>query len=152
MRGVHHPALRGLVPELVGTASLRPANALLSTVRNATKVLGPSLSGLLVVAVGSGPAIACDAVSYAVAAGCLTRLPGHGAAPARRPASVWAGVRGGWREFRRVRWAGPATLSFFVINLVQTGTWQILGPALTERAAGRAAWGSCSAPGASDCW
>ncbi|MFJ9617521.1 MFS transporter [Streptomyces noursei] len=135
------PALRGLVPELVGTASLRPANALLSTVRNATKVLGPSLSGLLVVAVGSGPAIACDALSYAVAAGCLTRLPGHGAAPARRPASVWAQVRGGWREFRRIRWAGPATLSFFVINLVQTGTWQILGPALTERAAGRAAWG-----------
>ncbi|WP_207305031.1 hypothetical protein [Streptomyces noursei] len=28
-----------------------------------------------------------------------------------------------------------------MINLVQTGTWQILGPALTERTAGRAVWG-----------
>ncbi|MFF2811295.1 MFS transporter [Streptomyces sp. NPDC058000] len=135
------PALRGLVPELVGTAALRPANALLSTVRNAAKVLGPSLSGLLVVAVGSGPAITCDAVSYAVAAGCLARLPGGAGGHARVPVALWSGIRDGWREFRRVRWAGPATLSFFVINLVQTGTWQILGPALTERTAGRAAWG-----------
>ncbi|GCB94298.1 MFS transporter [Streptomyces noursei] len=77
------PALRGLVPEVVGAAALRPANALLSTVRNAAKVLGPSLSGGLVVAVGSGPAIVCDAVSFAVAAGCLARLPGDGARPAR---------------------------------------------------------------------
>ncbi|MFE3772509.1 MFS transporter [Streptomyces sp. NPDC059122] len=135
------PALRGVVPELVGTAALRPANALLSAVRNAAKVLGPSLSGLLVVAVGSGPAIAGDAVSYAVAAGCLARLPGDRGGRTRAPASVWSGIRGGWREFRRVRWAAPATLSFFVINLVQTGTWQILGPVLTERTAGRAAWG-----------
>ncbi|GAA2669226.1 MFS transporter [Streptomyces lunalinharesii] len=135
------PALRGLVPEVVGAAALRPANALLSTVRNAAKVLGPSLSGGLVVAVGSGPAIVCDAVSFVVAAGCLARLPGDGSRPARAAGPLWAAVRGGWREFGRVRWAAPATLSFFVINLVQTGTWQILGPALTERTAGRAAWG-----------
>ncbi|MCZ0974531.1 hypothetical protein O1L55_31160 [Streptomyces albulus] len=108
MRGVHHAELRGLVPEVVGAAALRPANALLSTVRNAAKVLGPSLSGGLVVAVGSGPAIVCDAVSFAVAAGCLARLPGTGRGPRGRRGR-WAAVRGGWREFGRVRWAGPAT-------------------------------------------
>ncbi|MFB7635190.1 MFS transporter [Streptomyces sp. NPDC056149] len=135
------PALRGLLPELVGGAALRPANALLATARNVAKVLGPSLSGLLVAVVGSGPALAGDAVSYAVAAGCLLRLRAGEGRPAQRPRSVWSEILGGWREFRRIRWLGPPTLAFFVINLVQTGTWQVLGPALTERTAGRAVWG-----------
>ncbi|MEW1656085.1 MFS transporter [Streptomyces sp. NPDC093707] len=135
------PALRGLLPELVDTAALRPANALLSTVRNVAKVAGPSASGLLVAVAGSGPALALDAVSYAVAAGCLLRLPSTGRGPARRPGSVRTQLRAGWREFRRICWLGPPTLAFFVINLVQTGTWQILGPTLTERTAGRAVWG-----------
>ncbi|WP_052230198.1 MFS transporter [Streptomyces sp. CT34] len=135
------PALRGVVPELVGAARLRSANALLGSVRNATKVLGPGLSGGCVLVVGSGPAIAFDALTYLVAAGCLARVSLRGGAPDRRRSSVAAEIRDGWREFRRIRWVWLGTLSFFVVNLVQTGTWQILGPALTRQAGGAAAWG-----------
>ncbi|WP_460334949.1 MFS transporter [Actinoallomurus acanthiterrae] len=135
------PALRGVVPLLVDKAQLRQANALLGSVRNATKILGPSLSGVLVVAAGSGPALAFDALTYVLAAGCLTRLPSTGAMPKAGSATLLADIRDGWTEFRRIRWVWMGTASFCVINLVQTGTWQILGPALTEQLSGEATWG-----------
>ncbi|MEV4442020.1 MFS transporter, partial [Streptomyces sp. NPDC049577] len=106
------PALRGLLPELVGKSRLRQANALLGSVRNATKILGPSASGLLVVAAGGGPALAFDALTYLVAAGCLARLPLAAGTPPRS-ASLLADIREGWAEFRRIRWVCAGTLSFF---------------------------------------
>jgi len=160
------PALRGVVPQLVDPSRLREANSLLGSVRNATKIVGPSLSGLLVVAVGSGPAIAFDAATFLAAAVCLARLPlppvrepaapirpvqpgqaspvGPGpvtaAAPVRR-ATLLADIGAGWSEFRRLPWVWVSTLSFGLMNLVQTGTWQILGPTLTKQVSGIATWG-----------
>ncbi|MGW7486365.1 MFS transporter [Streptomyces sp. NPDC054786] len=135
------PALRGVVPQLVDRTQLRQANALLGSVRNATKVLGPSLSGLLVVASGSGPALAFDALTYLLAAGCLTRLAVAATAARTRPTALLTGIREGWTEFRRIPWVWRGAVSFCVINLVQTGTWQILGPALTRQSSGEATWG-----------
>ncbi|MFJ6216829.1 MFS transporter [Streptomyces sp. NPDC092296] len=140
------PALRGVVPELVDKSQLRQANSLLGSTRNATKIFGPSLSGLLVVSVGSGPAIAFDALTFLLAAGCLARLSLTGSAPAPRATSTSAtsmltDIREGWTEFRRIRWVWVVAACFCVINLVQTGTWQILGPALTKQLSGEATWG-----------
>ncbi|MFE1776034.1 hypothetical protein [Streptomyces sp. NPDC059008] len=53
------PALRGFVPQLVGKARIREANALLGSVRNATKILGPSLSGPSRIGPGSGRQLSC---------------------------------------------------------------------------------------------
>lgn len=36
---------------------------------------------------------------------------------------------------------GRVPLSFCLVNLVQTGTWQILGPELTRQISGEATWG-----------
>lgn len=136
------PALRGIVPQLVGKARLRQANALLGAMRNATKILGPSVSGVLVMLTGSGPALAFDALTGLLATLCLSRLPlAAGAAAPTRPVPLLTGIREGWTEFRRLGWVWWGTLSFCVINLVQTGTWQILGPALTEELSGKATWG-----------
>ena len=140
------PALRGIVPQLVGRGELQQANALLGSMRNATKIFGPSLSGVLVVSVGSGPAIAFDAVTYLLAAGCLLRLPLADGPTAPRPAKGRAAVmltdiREGWTEFRRIRWVWVVCASFCLMNLVQTGTWQILGPQLTSQLGGEASWG-----------
>ncbi|MEU6660023.1 MFS transporter [Streptomyces sp. NPDC046821] len=139
------PALRGIVPQLVDKSRLRQANSLLGSARNATKTLGPSLSGVLVVTVGSGPAIAFDAVTYAVAAGFLARLTDanirtYKGISKRRPTAL-ADIRVGWDAFRAIRWVWVGTLSFCLLNLVQTGTWQILGPQLTRQLSGEAAWG-----------
>ena len=135
------PALRGVVPQLVDRDRLQQANALLGSMRNATRVFGPSLSGVLVVTVGSGPAIGFDAVTYLLAAGCLARLSLTGAAPAPRSAGLLGDIREGWGEFRRIPWVWTVSLAFCLINLVQTGTWQILGPELTSSLSGEATWG-----------
>ncbi|MFJ4899934.1 MFS transporter [Streptomyces sp. NPDC088727] len=136
------PALRGVLPQLVDRTRLQQANSLLGTARNATKILGPSLSGVLVVAVGSGPAIAFDAFTYLLAAGLLARLTFAGATdPPRRPTGLAADIRDGWTEFRAIRWVWIGTLAFCLVNLAQTGTWQILGPQLTRRLSGEETWG-----------
>ncbi|MFC6342179.1 MFS transporter, partial [Nocardioides hankookensis] len=54
------PALAGIVPALVPRAQLQPANVLLSMMRNALAILGPSVSAALVVTVGPGWALAVD--------------------------------------------------------------------------------------------
>ncbi|MFC6155053.1 MFS transporter [Kribbella jiaozuonensis] len=123
------PALRGLVPELVEKDELRRANALLSSVRNGTKIVGPAVAGVLVAVVGSGPTIAVDAVSYLAAAVLLGRL--------RAGSPTALVVRRGWREFRSIRWVWAVTLSSALMNLAQTGAWQVLGPPL----AGAKLWG-----------
>ncbi|MFI7690132.1 MFS transporter [Nonomuraea sp. NPDC049655] len=136
------PALRGIVPQLVAKDRIRQANALLGSVRNATKILGPSLSGIAVAAVGGGPAIAFDALTYLLAAGCLARLSLPAAPAAPRPSSgMPADIRDGWTEFRRIRWVWTVSACFCVVNLVQVGAWQILGPVLTRQLSGEETWG-----------
>ncbi|WP_433562781.1 MFS transporter [Nocardia sp. CA-151230] len=134
------PALRGIVPELVADDALQRANSLLAGTRNATKILGPTAAGVLVDTVGGGWAIAVDAASFLVAGALLTRLRvAPVAAPART--GLWRELRAGWRTFRGIRWVWVITVAFFLINLLYAGVWQILGPALTRRRAGDAAWG-----------
>ncbi len=136
------PALRGIVPQLVPGVRVRQANALLASVRNSTKILGPSLSGIVVAVAGGGPAIAFDALTYLLAAGFLARLSLAAAPTSPRPSSrMLADIRDGWTAFRHVRWVWTVSLCFCVINLVQVGTWQILGPVLTRQLSGEEAWG-----------
>jgi len=134
------PALRGIVPELVEVDQLQQANALLASTRNAIRILGPTAAGVLVAAAGSGLAIAVDAASYALAAGCLLRLGRSTIAPTER-GSLRRDIRTGWTYFRSVRWLWPVSLAFFVVNLVQTGPWQILGPLIVSQDSGPQGWG-----------
>lgn len=125
------PALRGVVPQLVPPEELQWANALLATTRNATKILGPTVAGLLVVTTGSGTAIAVDAVSYLLAAACLlrVRLP-RNTPPA--PAGLLHDLAQGWTAFRGTRWLWTVTVAFAVVNLANAGPWLVLGPVLTS--------------------
>lgn len=134
------PALRGLVPELVAGDELQKANALLGSARNAVRIIGPGAAGVLVAGSGGGSAIAFDAATYAVAALCLLRL-----GPSRIVRTVRSSLRRdigeGLTYFRSIRWLWPVSLAFLVINLVQTGPWQILGPQIVGREGGPRDWG-----------
>ncbi|MEV4534882.1 MFS transporter [Asanoa sp. NPDC049518] len=134
------PALRGIVPELVGPDQLQRANSLLSATRSAVLIVGPTVAGLVVVAAGGGWAIAVDAVSFVAAAAFLARLPRVAPATAAR-AGLLHDIRDGWRAFAAIPWVWPVALAYAVINLVNVGPWQILGPALTQQRSGEAAWG-----------
>ncbi|GAA1789746.1 MFS transporter [Nocardioides hankookensis] len=126
------PALAGIVPALVPRAQLQPANVLLSMMRNALAILGPSVSAALVVTVGPGWALAVDAVTWLAAA--LLLVPVH--LPARastgvEPSLVRELVEG-WDFFRRTTWLWVVVLAFGFLNVIHAGGFDTLGPMLAN--------------------
>jgi MFS family permease len=140
LQAVSGPALVGIVPELVPRPAIQRANALLGGTRNATRVAGPALAGLLVAGAGGGWAIAVDAAAYLVAAACMSRL--RLPAPVRAAgATVLRDLREGWSVFRSMTWVWVGAVTLAVLNFLQAGVWGVLGPLLAEDTFGAAAWG-----------
>lgn len=135
------PAMAGMVAQLVPRESLQPANALLSLTRNGLTVLGPTLGALLVVTVGSGWALAFDALTWALAAALLTgvRIPPRPAAAGAT--STINDLREGWAFFRRTTWLWAVVLGFGGLNAIHNGALFTLGPVIAEDTIGRQAWG-----------
>jgi MFS family permease len=90
--GFFRPAVFAGVPNLVPEEQLPQANALLQTVENASWAVGPVLGGLLTAAAGPGAAYGINAVSFAVSAALVVRIP------ARRLQTEKALTRGHWRD------------------------------------------------------
>jgi hypothetical protein len=125
---------------LVDKPLIQRANALLGATRNATKIVGPAIAGLVVAGAGGGWAVAVDAASYFVAALCLARL--RLPAPVRRAgASMLRDLREGWAVFRSLSWVWAGSLALAGINLVQAGVWGVLGPVIAQDTIGPGAWG-----------
>jgi hypothetical protein len=140
------PAMMGIVPLVVDRTRLQQANALLSFSRSGLAVIGPAVAGLLVVGVGPGWALAVDAVTYAVAIVCLSRveLPrGSGEAAGAPRHSMVRELREGWGEFTRREWLWVIVLAFGVTNAIHAGVIGVLGPliAASSEAIGEAGWG-----------
>jgi predicted MFS family arabinose efflux permease len=139
--GFFSPASTGLLPEVVLSEQLQPANALRASAISTGEVLGPIVGGVLLAVVGAGWAIAADAVTFAVSAACLAMLRVPGRFPAQ-PSSFLADLREGWIAFRARRWVWTFVLYFAIVNLLW-GAWGTLGPVVAERAlGGAAAWGT----------
>ncbi len=139
--GFFSPASTGLLPEIVLTEQLQPANALSASAVSTGEILGPVVAGVLVAAAGAGWAIAADAATFAVSAACLAmlRVPTRVAAQRR---SFAADLREGWVAFRSRRWVWTFVAYFAIVNLLW-GAWGTLGPIVAESdLGGAAAWGS----------
>ena len=139
------PAMRGVVPLVVERSFLQQANALLSFSRSGLAIIGPAIAGALVGGVGPGWALAVDALAYAVASVCLTRIHLPGRADERRQAhsSMARELREGWSEFTRREWLWVVVLVFGVTNAIHAGVIGVLGPliASSTEAIGEAGWG-----------
>ncbi|MFD9890480.1 MFS transporter [Amycolatopsis sp. NPDC059027] len=135
------PALRGIVPDLVGPSRLQKANSLLGSVRNATKILGPAAAGTMVATAGGGWAIAIDAATYFFAAACLARLSLDTPPPSGRRSPL-ADLRDGWAEFRSRTWVWLTVACFGFVNFLQVGIWRVLGPLIARDTIGETAWGA----------
>ncbi len=64
-------AYTAAVPGLVGRAQVARANAVFEAVFNVGWIVGPALAGFLAAAIGPGPTIAIDAVTFAVSSAAL---------------------------------------------------------------------------------
>lgn len=139
------PALRGIVPELVEDHDLGRANALLASTRNAVRILAPTAAGLLVAGAGGGWALGVDALTSLVSAALFLRLPRSERIPPAGGASaagIWADLREGWTVFRSMHWVVLLTCSFALLNAVNVGPWNVLGPLLVSQDSGPGAWGA----------
>jgi hypothetical protein len=139
------PAMMGIVPLVVDRSRLQQANALLSFSRSGLSIVGPAVAGLLVVGVGPGWALAVDALTYAVAIICLTRvgLPTRENGGGARGHSTVRELREGWDEFTQREWLWVVVLAFGLMNAIHVGVIGVLGPliAASTAAIGEAGWG-----------
>lgn len=139
--GFFNPAATGLLPEVVPSEQLQPANALRSGAVSAGEIVGPLIAGALVAAFGAGTAIAVDAATFAVSALCLSALR-VGARPSEPSASFVADLRAGWSAFRSRRWVWTFVGYFALVNMLWAA-WGALGPVVADRElGGPEAWGT----------
>jgi MFS family permease len=135
------PASTGIVPQTVPRPMLQSANALLRLGLNASFIGGAALGGLVVGATSPGVGIAVDAASFFLAAASLgaMRMP---ATLRMEGSSFLTELREGWREFSSRTWLWAIVAQFAVVNAVEQGTEQVLGPAIAKAHLGGATgWG-----------
>ena len=120
---------------------LASAVALRRVLQNGAQILGFATGGLLVAGVGSGWAIAVDAVTFAVAALCysLLRVP-HLRAEGARP-TLFNDLGDGLREVLRHTWLWLLIGQALLYHLFYGGAQGVLGPIVVEESIGRTAWG-----------
>lgn len=123
-------------PDELGTAV-----ALRRVMQNGAQILGFATGGLLVAGVGSGWAIAVDAVTFAVAASCFALLRVPHVRPEGAPRTFLADLGDGLREVLRHTWLWLLIAQALLYHLFYGGAQGVLGPIVVEDSIGRSAWG-----------
>jgi MFS family permease len=160
--GLFIPASYAIMPSLLEPGQLAAGNAVSSAAVQAGSLFGPALGGVLVATVGSGPAFAVDAGSFAVSALTLALIPRHraeavGAGPGGVTDSAVAGVteetidtgtNGGMSKLgvldllRRSRAMQVMVMVVIVANLTSGGLGDVALPSLAHARYGAAGYGA----------
>ncbi len=107
------PARQSFVVQMIDDrADLANAIALNSSMVNGTRLIGPSLAGLLIGAVGEGWCFAIDAISYVAVIASLLAMRITPLPPRPRRASVWHELADG------VRYVRSTPLIFAVLSML----------------------------------
>ncbi|QTJ70571.1 MFS transporter (plasmid) [Rhodococcus sp. ZPP] len=122
------PALGGILPQLVPSASLREANALISMSTSLTRVLGPAVGAIIIATVGPGAAVAMDAATFAVSALALMGVRATPAAQRTTPERLFPALKTGWREVRSRTWLWTSIVNFTVFTALAWPAVLVLGP------------------------
>jgi MFS family permease len=143
--GFYLPASTGLIPATISPGRLQQANALLGLARNATRIVGPAIGGVIVAAGSPGSALLIDAASFALGALLLVplRLPVRTETVGAK--SFFTELRQGWHEFRRQTWIWTTIVFFGIGNFAFASYW-VLGPIVAKEDLGGApAWAALTA-------
>lgn len=138
---VSFPAMASMVPQLVRRDQLQSANALLSLSRGGLTIIGPTIGALLVVTVGAGWALAVDALTWFVAAALMMPMKIPPRVRTAEKTSTLHELREGWTLFRTTTWLWVVVLAFSALNMIHTGAWFTLGPAVAKGTIGEQGWG-----------
>jgi len=134
------PSTQAVTPQTVPQAELRQAITLRRLSQNTAMILGAGVAGLLVAWIGTGGALAVDAASFLLAAGCFVRVrvPALPPAPRRRALTE---AREGFQEVMRHSWLWSLIAMALIYHLFYGGAQGVLGPIVVGDHLGRAAWG-----------
>jgi len=135
------PAMASMVPQLVRRDQLQSANALLSLSRGGLTIVGPTVGALLVVTVGSGWALAANALTWLVSAILLIPMKIPPRVRKEQAGSTVQELREGWSLFVGTTWLWVVVLAFGFLNAIHTGAWFTLGPAVAKGTIGEQGWG-----------
>jgi MFS family permease len=141
IQAIVFPALQGLFPQLVPRGLLQQANVLQSLARGGLRVLGPTVSALLVVGAGAGWALAADAATWLAAAALILPVRVPARADKNATPGMFAELREGWTVFAGTTWLWVVVLGFSLINAIHAGAWFTLGPAIAKQTIGAQGWG-----------
>lgn len=139
------PTSTGIIPQTVSAPRLQQANALIATTESACAVIGPVIAGAMVVTAGPGWTFVIDAVTFAVSAAFIARLPTIPAGDAEQE-SFLTELRAGWREFRSRTWMWMEVVYGAVAALAVLAPFETLGPVVAKHSlGGAAAWAAIMA-------
>lgn len=124
-----HPAMTGLIPEMVAPEHLQAANALRGLYVSLSSVIGPGLAGLAVAVGSPGWAVLGAGATYACSSGLLLRMAA-GRTPAAEPSLLLRQLRGGWREFSSRSWLWSVVGQFSLWHLIVWAPFFVAGPVL----------------------
>ena len=135
------PASTGLIAQAVSHAHLQEANALLNLTRSPSRIAGPAIGGLIVVASNPGWALAADAATFFVSGAFYLQLRITESARPERTNMIRE-LREGWGEFVSRTWLWTIVASFGFFQLTLFPALLVLGPVVAEQHLGGAgSWG-----------
>ena len=137
------PAMTGLIPQVTTPETLHQANALNGAAQWGGTLIGPAIAGALVATVGSGWAVAADAISYAIGAACLAGLRvGWMGADGERDETMVRQLVAGWHAFRSRTWLWSVVAQFCTLGLLVFPPFFVLGAVVAKQSLGGAvSWG-----------
>jgi MFS family permease len=137
VNAVDMPARQSFVVEMVGNDDVANAVALNSAVFNSARIVGPSLAGLMIVALGTAPCFIINGLSYGAVVVGLLAMRDSELLPARRlpmPKSVGGVGRSLGEGLGYVGRTPVVLLAILVIGLVSTFglNFNVVLPVLSE--------------------
>jgi hypothetical protein len=136
------PAMTGVLPTVAAPDRLQQANSLWGTAQSVGLLAGPAIAGGIVAGAGPGWALVADAISYAISAGCLSRLRIGWARPTPSGERFGAGLVTGWHEFRSRRWLWSVVTQFSLLGAAVFAPFLVVGAVIAKHSLGGAgAWG-----------
>lgn len=135
------PSSSAMIGQTVPAANLSAAISAQRISANAAQIVGTAVAGVLVAAFGSGWAIAVDAVTFAIGAGCFAAIRVAPVAARVVRSRMLAELHEGLMEVLRRTWLWVLIAQALVYHLFYGGAQGVLGPIVVGDMFGEAAWG-----------
>lgn len=141
LAALSQPSSRAMTRLVVPAEDLASAVAIRPLLQTTAATVGFTLGGVLVAVAGSGWAIGLDALTFALAAYCYSRMRVEQTPPAGPHASMLADLGEGAREVFAHPWLWLLIGQALLYHLFYGGAQTVLGPLVIGAEFGRSSWG-----------